>query len=163
MSFLYKVDKVLRDMKVLKFVFTMVLLTYLISFALVPLFLLFDIPDMGGFSMDESNIELEFYLVVVIAPIIETFLFQTLFFWILLKIKFFQKNVILIIILSAAAFGIFHGYSSVYIIYAFLGGLLFAYSYYVYINKDYSSFWVVTSIHSIRNLIVFIYSIILMN
>lgn len=75
MSFLYKVDKVLRNMKVFKFVFSMVLLTYLISFALVPLFLLFDIPDMGGFSMEQSNIELEFFLVVVIAPIIETFLF----------------------------------------------------------------------------------------
>ncbi|CBH20445.1 Abortive infection protein (fragment) [Acetoanaerobium sticklandii] len=80
-----------------------------------------------------------------------------------MKIKFFQKKVILIIILSAVVFGICHGYSSIYIVYGFLGGLVFAYSYYVYINKDYSSFWVVTSIHSIRNLIVFIYSIILMN
>lgn len=88
---------------------------------------------------------------VMIAPIIETFLFQSLFF------EFrTEKNHYFIIMLSSFIFALLHFFSYksiVPLIGIFYSGLIFNFAYYIYTIKNSSPFWKVVIIHGSLNLI----------
>lgn len=163
MKFAVKIDEYFNKLSKPKFVLIMVLCTYVLPLLLLPFFFMFNIQSMEGVELNEKNFALDFLLVVIVAPLIETFLFQTIFFWILTKISFFRERLYLIVIISSFFFGIAHGYSQIYIAYGFIGGLIFGYSYVVYNRKPCLAFKIVMSIHSTRNLIALIASIIMDN
>ncbi len=95
----------------------------------------------------------EFWTVVVFGPLVETFLFQHLVFLVLDYFKLPKKWIILI---SALLFAVTHDYSIIYIIHAFVGGLLFAYIYFICQIKYRSAFWVVFLLHALYNLYGFL-------
>ncbi len=102
--------------------------------------ILSDIPDLG------TNTQ-RFITLVFLAPLVETCLFQYLFFEHLSR---YLKNSV-IIFLSAIAFVLGHTYNSGYILYAFFSGLLYSVGYYYRLNSH--PYLMVFLIHSIYNLL----------
>ena len=103
--------------------------------------ILSDIPDLG------TNTQ-RFITLVFLAPLVETYLFQYLFFEHLSK---YLKNSGVIIFLSAIVFGLGHTYNSGYIPYAFFSGLLYSVGYYYRLNSH--PYVNVFLIHSVYNLL----------
>jgi len=123
---------------------------------------IFGVDDMGGpDAIRESAPVVEFIIAVIIAPIIETFIFQVAIFYVLRKIAFFRERILIVITVSSLAFGMAHCYSFTYILYGLSVGAVLTYSYNVYIRKLHSPFWVVTAIHSIRNLVALILGVLI--
>lgn len=92
---------------------------------------------------------------IIIAPIIETFLFQKIFF------DFFDGKIKIrfIILISALCFGLSHFYNLGYIINTFFMGVILATAYTIWSDKKISPFWTVVTIHLLHNLIVFLIQI----
>lgn len=125
------------------FVAIKLLITYLFSLVALEYLgksILSDIPDLG------TNTQ-RFITLVFLAPLVETYLFQYLFFEHLSR---YLKNSV-IIFLSAIAFGLGHTYNSAYILYAFFSGLLYSVCYYYRLNSH--PYVIVFLIHSVYNLL----------
>ena len=141
-----------------------------IAFVLLFWLIIFIIPFIVGLigaiaspftSQMDSEINYRYtFLVIVIAPIVETYLFQRL------PIEFFKKrikSVWIVILISAALFGIAHMQSLFVILQSFVAGVVLAVAYLVY-RKNHSikeAFWVTAIIHSLKNLSTFILLILL--
>lgn len=102
-----------------------------------------------GFTPFDSTFE-EFFTVIIIAPFLETFLFQYLPF------KLTQKwmHPILSILFCGLIFGIPHIYNWFYMLSAVVIGLLLGSAYYLRINTG-RAFLIVTIIHLLNNCVVF--------
>ena len=98
------------------------------------------------FSKEVNGFIPLFIIPVIISPIFETFLAQSLPYKLLKKMKYINERDYLILLISAIFFGLIHFYSLFYIFYAFLLGLVLMYGYMVRIDSDnkdicsYSSF-----------------------
>ncbi|UFI00544.1 type II CAAX prenyl endopeptidase Rce1 family protein [Bacillus toyonensis] len=98
---------------------------------------------------------------IVIAPLLETALYQMFIFWILKLIPGMEKYNKSIIFISAIIFGLSHNFSYIYILYACIMGFVFAYSYWTYTRKyenghtKFPPFWIVWCIHVLHNIVVF--------
>ena len=105
--------------------------------------------DFTGFTNSQA-----FLFLIVLCPIIETFIFQCL----VIKIShdLFRIKYSISIIISALIFGLIHDYSVAYQLHGFIMGLLLAYSFAIYEKKKYSSFLITTIIHAIRNSVTLI-------
>jgi hypothetical protein len=110
----------------------------------------FDSPSGG------KNIYILFFTVVILSPIIETYIYQSLPYRYLNRIVFLKERKYLILIISALFFGLSHFYSLFYVIYGFFMGLGFMYSYMVRIRTDNRTFYLIAMCHSLVNLGVFI-------
>jgi hypothetical protein len=122
--------------------------------------------DELGKYVFENKIQ-EFVLVLLVAPIFETFVFQFLIYYILYFIfkntKIFvliNKNFFLLIylILSSTLFAISHSYSKNYIYIMIIPGVVLAFSFYYFKKHNKYPFWYVSLIHFIHNGFVLIYS-----
>jgi len=106
-------------------------------------------PITKGF-FDFGNIYVAFFSIVILAPLLETYLVQYLFF----------KNLTgrlpqwAIIVLSALVFGVLHHYNIGYVLYAFLSGLLLSISYSLRLRSN--PFVCTALIHSVYNLVGFV-------
>lgn len=115
---------------------------------------------LDNFRFYDSPIELIFFA-IILAPLLETFLFQFLIFKILLN-----KNIghYFIIILSAFIFSLVHYPRNNNIFEAvniFFVGLMLAYAFYIYSIKQASAFWHVVLIHALLNAIsIFAYYVL---
>ncbi len=115
----------------------------------------FDLEFLSGESL--SSI---FFLVVIFAPIFETFLFQlliietVLFVWRKLDL---QNSMLFSVIISGFAFGISHAYNIYYISVTVFMGILYGLFYFVAKgHKELNPFLIVCIIHSISNLVGFV-------
>lgn len=110
-----------------------------------------DEPLTKGFDevIDE---QFTFVLVVLVAPLLETFLAQHLFF----KYLSDRLNKWVIVVLSALFFAAFHHYNVGYVFYAFLSGLLLSTSYALRLRAN--AFVCTALIHSVHNFIGFVYN-----
>ncbi len=97
-----------------------------------------------------SNLE-ELPLAVIIAPIIETLIFQHLVFLIFRKWIHIKNKYGWAILVSSILFGLGHMYNVIYIIFAFLQGLTLAYCYYFYKRNIVKAFWSTAIVHAIHN------------
>jgi lipoprotein signal peptidase len=99
------------------------------------------------------------FLTVIIAPLLETFVFQYLIIEILYKLKINDE---IIIWVSALAFSLSHYYNFIYILAILFPGFLFS-SFYLYLKKSKykSPFLAVILLHAISNFIVFVINDIL--
>lgn len=96
---------------------------------------------------------IDFFTAGLLVPIIETLIFQVLFFWLLyIKLK---ARLIYTVIVSSIVFGILHCYSPAYILSAFIAGVAFMVWFVAYTQK-YSmkkAFYLIVGVHSINNII----------
>lgn len=93
-----------------------------------------------------------FIFAIVLAPIIETFLFLYLFFQ-FLKTKLSSSYIIL---LSALCFSLLHypkNFSVTETLNVFIVGLILGYAYKIFLYKSVPPFWYVATIHACLNLI----------
>lgn len=101
-----------------------------------------------------------FLMTVILAPLLETAIYQTFFFVGLMNSRFFNKHRILIVFITAILFGLSHYYTLQYVFFAMYGGFVLSYAYIkiLYMSNDnhtYATFTVVV-IHCLRNLIAFL-------
>ena len=96
-----------------------------------------------------------FILTVIIAPLIETFIFQYLIIEFLFRFKKIKVNIIILI--SVLAFGCSHYYNLIYVLVMCVVGFIFA-SYYLYlkIKEIRYPFLYICSLHALCNFLVFI-------
>ena len=109
-----------------------------------------EIPFLEGLSLAEI-----FTITVIIAPLIETFIFQYLIIEFLFRFKKIKLNIIILV--SALAFGLVHDYNFIYVLVMCITGFIFA-SYYLYLKiKDVKfPFLYTSSLHALSNFIAFI-------
>ncbi len=100
----------------------------------------------------ESKTEL-FWVVVVVAPLVETFIFQLSIFYLM---SLLTKNKMIALLVSALLFGLSHSYSLLYIFSGLMGGLLLGYAYIIFQVRKKYPFWSVSVIHSLNNLYLFL-------
>lgn len=99
-------------------------------------------------------------LYIIVAPIIETLLFQHIVFlifrkWIPIKNKYFWA-----ILVSSLLFSLGHPYNVIYIVFAFLQGLTIGYCYYFYKRNLVKAFWSTALVHAAHNSIAVLLAVI---
>ena len=114
-------------------------------------FLLF--PNYSNGLIFSSVVE-HFILAVIVAPLIETWVFQS--FIIKKSLQYFNNDKLVAITLSALLFGLTHYYSIPYIIKATLAGGLYGLLYFIMKNINKEPFFYIVLVHGVYNLIGFI-------
>lgn len=94
---------------------------------------------------------------LIIAPLVETLVFQTLFFYFFKK---FNIHKWIIVLLSAIAFGAYHNYSIFYMIHTGITGFVFMYMYIVRAEMDNKPFLSTATAHFTLNLTITIIIIV---
>ena len=122
------------------------------------------IPDIEYLKRDKGWL---FILLVIIAPIFESIVCFSIPFYIILYIKkLFEKIThtsvrdiiwqMFFILLTSGVFGLLHTYTSAYIIFAFVSGLLMSILYVYAYNKKYYPLMSIILLHMLNNLGAFI-------
>ncbi len=141
-------------LKNIYYILIFTLLTIFVSFLINISLEHFNILDADLNSPSFFSLTQEIFLTVIVAPLLETFIFQFLFYYI---IKIFYKFLghyfnFIYIIISATLFGLSHKYSIYYQIGTFFFGLIFSYSFIFFKTKFNSPFISVCIVHSLYNL-----------
>ena len=93
----------------------------------------------------------DYFLAIIVAPILETLIFQYGIFKIYQKIKAVTHKFHWFMWTSAILFGLSHFYSLVYIIFGIAEGFLFGYIYYFYHKNPEKAFWTTALVHCLHN------------
>lgn len=145
-------------MKNLKIVFLLLLISFLPDVSLLIISKIFNVTfDSNNSTLIGKSLIEVFVITVLLAPIIETLFFQTLFFKLFENISFF-KNKKRIILLSSLIFGLSHFYSFTYILIAFFGGGVLSTLYYLIYkssNSHKEATYYTFALHLLKNLITF--------
>ena len=135
--------------------FTVFFVDFIFSLLIGSLVILYDpkaldIPFIENFSSAKL-----FTITVIIAPLIETFIFQYLIIEFLFRFKKIKINIIILV--SALAFGFAHNYNFFYVLIICISGFIYA-SYYLYlkIKGIKFPFLYICSLHALSNFLVFI-------
>jgi len=112
-------------------------------------------PSFTSNPIDNENIIYIFAMLVIIAPVLETFIFQLAIIEIGLEFKLRRR---LLVLISSILFALSHHYNWVYVGIMFFIGFIFAYSYMIVRNKyDMTKATLfVISLHAMSNLIAFL-------
>ena len=124
------------------------LLSYAIVLSAIPLLLLTELIDKGN---ENGPNGLPIFIVVILAPLLETLLNQHLPFKLFQALNWTKNKYGLYVVVSAIIFGLCHYYSLRYIIFAFAVGLIWGYTYLFYSKSPGKAFWTTTLIHALRN------------
>lgn len=118
--------------------------------------------DVEYFPNDYSNV-LIFFLGVLLAPIIETFLFQYLptKLFLLVKRKW-NINKVILILFSGILFGMAHDYNLITIIDGIISGIIFILIFLKFNEEktQLSGFWATFLIHALYNFYAFLIDIV---
>ncbi|MBT1705312.1 CPBP family intramembrane glutamic endopeptidase [Chryseosolibacter indicus] len=99
---------------------------------------------------ETENVYTDLRILVILGPMLKTFLFQYIPFKYLLN----KCKPALIIMLSSLLFGIWHFYNPLYILSGICAGLIYNVAY--YFKRNSNPFVITFTIHSLYNLIAFI-------
>lgn len=91
---------------------------------------------------------------LLLVPFFNTLVFQHGIIRFLSSRKFFENKEVWIGVISAILFCICHYFSFLVFVYYFLAGLVLAYAYMDYMEKDFSAFGVVFGIYCIKNVVL---------
>lgn len=109
----------------------------------------------SGFNNESQTVLEIFFTVVILAPLIETFLFN---YTTQKFIEFFTSHKIKVILFSSIVFSIVHCYSFIYMVYSFFAGLILN-LFYHYCKSNFNvtnAFWLTFLLHLAHNLTGFI-------
>ena len=133
--------------------FILIFLLITLFFGLITYFLPIDLASETSGKGLESIIE-QLIFGVLIVPLIETLLLQSLIITIICKIvKRPSLNIIPALAISALAFGLNHSYNMAYFIYTLIIGFFLAFAYFIARYRKESAILSVFLIHAIFNLI----------
>lgn len=109
-----------------------------------------------------NNLVLDFLITIIVAPLIETLLFQSLIIELVCKLfKRPRRNLYISVTASSVAFALSHSYSICYIIITFLAGIILALAYYLGRYRKESPIVLVFVIHAVYNLLTLVYNTII--
>lgn len=152
----YSLDKI-GNYPFLKFTLIVFIISQLISFTFG---LITDLTQINDISLSdkpgirEGNIYFQAIAMVILAPILETIVFQFLPYITLIYFDFLKERKWLVITISALIFGFTHYYSPLYILHTTCLGALFMYVYIMRQQKQ-DSLAVVCLVHILKNLTAF--------
>jgi hypothetical protein len=127
------------------------MLTYITT---VILYLFYAPETKGNEIFSDQDLVYIFFLTCIVAPLIETFLFQS--FAIMLTKKLLSKNICIQAGISAMLFSLAHLYNTWYIFFSFIIGLVFATGYIAYFRRGgITAFAAIATAHFLRNLAAF--------
>lgn len=93
---------------------------------------------------------------LLIAPLLETLIYQQFIYYLLSKLSCLKNRTWLICMVAGIIFGLSHTYSLLYMIQTSLIGFVFMYAYLIHIQNLRKSFWLITIIHFMVNLTAFL-------
>ncbi|MEN5133438.1 CPBP family intramembrane glutamic endopeptidase [Elizabethkingia anophelis] len=132
------------------------LTTILISYALGAIFEYFDVFEKDFNGPKFNNLTQELFIAIIFAPLIETFVFQSVIYYLVKLFDSFLKKyfVSVYLIISSLLFALSHSYSIYYEIATFFIGLIFAYSFLYFKKESNYPILCVAIIHSLYNAFV---------
>lgn len=144
----------LKNCNKLLFIFWMFFLSVVVTVVFSPLFELLDTASVQTPTVeyDQAPGAYEFFTAVIIAPLVETIIFQFLIIEFLYMTNMGKRK---IVVLSAILFASIHYYSVGYVFFAFTMGLILSYSYVIQ-GSTAQAFLIVYVIHLLRNALTFI-------
>lgn len=159
---LQKVHEKFLDMHIIKFVLLMALLTVIVFFILYPFHILFPMSEEFYLKYGKDTIW-TYITAIVVSPIWETLLFQTLFLGKYVKLKskkkWKDKNDLSAILIVALIFGALHyiGRDSIGKVISATGmGIVINYAFITLVKrKDKATIWTIV-IHSLMNIILIV-------
>lgn len=129
------------------------LFTLLADIVITLLFSFVFFPNNTSGPQISANAE-GFVIAVMIAPVIETYIFQI---WLIKKVlKYSNNNQLLALAVSAIIFGLGHHYSFAYILKAAIAGILYAFLFFAITEKKQNPFFYILAAHAAFNLIGFL-------
>ncbi|OOQ59286.1 CPBP family intramembrane glutamic endopeptidase [Mucilaginibacter pedocola] len=113
-------------------------------------------PGLEGNPIDKESIQEQLFLAVLIAPLLETLVYQYASNKLLLKLRI--SNYYLLLFIPAVLFGLSHYYNPLYIVAMLVGGTIMNYLYLYCHTNGHKAFWWVALLHALYNLygIVFV-------
>lgn len=143
----------LKSCNKILYIFLMFVISIFLTVVLSPVFDFFDTSVIQSYGAEEhrETVVFEFFTAVIVAPLVETLIFQFLVIEFLYLTKIGKRK---IVVLSAIIFSLTHYYSIGYILYAFSMGVIFSYSYVIRKNAT-QAFLTVYAIHLLRNVLAF--------
>lgn len=114
--------------------------------------------SLSAENFDPSQIVFDFVSVILVAPLIETALFQALPYYLLNKIDFFRERIWLIILVSSIIFALLHIYSISYVLFAFFPGVLLMTGY--HLRQGRHPFATIFMVHLMINATPLVYELI---
>ena len=127
-------------------------LTIIVKVFLVVLFAIVENTLDPVYQAKLPDVDVKFVILgLIVAPIVETFLFQFLPFFLMSKINYFRTHYYWIIAISALLFASTHDYSHLYFIYAIISGAIYSFVYILRYEKG--AYWSIVIIHLVFNLI----------
>ena len=106
-------------------------------------------------GLGEFSTPVEIIIITIIAPIVETAIFNLLPNRVLYKLGI--NNKFLLVVVPSIIFSSFHLYNLIYGLMAFIGGVIMNW-YFIYSDKEIKvSFWLVTLLHSSYNLYGYVF------
>jgi len=159
---LQKITIFLKNLNGISFVLVITSLLYFVSFSSNIVIGFIKQKDLifKDFQGKGNSIVMLSITSIIIAPIFETFLGQFLPYYLLKKINYMNERSYLILLASALFFGLLHFYSILYIVYAFILGLVLSYGYMVRVKNDRNSFLLIAICHSLLNLGILVKNLI---
>ena len=125
--------------------------------------IIFNLITPSGFNknpMAESlmgdNLFLLFSFGVILAPLLETIIFQALPFLIIKSFFRYKKRLYVYIVVTAILFGLTHHYNTLYIVITFLFGIILGFMYYICTLRKENQVIIIALIHAINNLLAFL-------
>ncbi len=143
--------KYLKRVKISTFIFIGICLILLIS-------ILFGILSASGVSSEnpllDKNIYYIFFSGVIVAPFLETIVFQAIPFYLTVKYLKLKRKFCLFVFISPILF--IHDFNLSYIFISYLVGFVFAFMYYIAYFRKENAISVISIIHFINNFIAFL-------
>ncbi len=112
--------------------------------------------SQGSFESPQSVYD--YIVVILVAPLVETALFQAFPYHLLCKICFFRKRLWLIIAVSGLFFALQHFYSVIYTVFAFIPGILLVAGYHLRQGKH--PFLSISAVHFSINATPLLYELL---
>lgn len=154
---LHRYFSLMANCSLIKFIIIQFPIIILFSFFIKTIFFLLSVDQGINTSAGHFNDKpplLKFFILVLLAPLFETFVFQTLPYLILNKIPLIKNKTYFILFFSSLLFALSHTYAISYVVYAFFMGILLMGSYLIRLKKG-DSFQAVFTLHMLANCLVF--------
>lgn len=132
-----------------------ILLLLIVLIPFVTTISVFNIPNQSQNPFTEYNNKYIFlFFATIIVPLIETFIFQ---YGIIKTFTYFKPSTkYFAVLISAILFSLSHSFNIAYIIFTFMMGLFFGGLYLTSEKRGFLPFWIITCVHGLYNLTVFI-------
>ena len=149
--------RIFRNVNTLQLIILTVLLNLIFSLLTTYFTQLLGLRITANFPPFESVKE-ELFAVVILAPFVETLIFQ--YFLVNLGISltrflFKRESIFLAILLPAVGFGLSHTYSYIYMACTFVSGLIFNTFYIIVKYRKQDAYSCTTMVHGLYNLFIF--------